>query len=113
MIGDWQKMDRVMGIVYRPIISKRGNKYLIEDYSDEVEPLDLPMDIVQGAMVFFYNLMNDLLSCTQSYMNQAVTNPKASQILEENGVGIKTFMDSLEVTFSSLKMYLNLNLMRR
>jgi hypothetical protein len=113
MIGDWQKMDRVMGIVYRPIISKRGNKYLIEDYSDEVEPLDLPMDIVQGAMVFFYNLMNDLLSCTQSYMNQAVTNPKASQILEENGVGIKTFMDSLEVTFSSLKMCLNLNLMRR
>lgn len=113
MIGDWQKMDRVMGIVYRPIISKRGNKYLIEDYDDNVEPLDLPMDIVQGAMVFFYNLMNDLLSCTQSYMNQAVTNPKASQILEENGVGIKTFMDSLEVTFSSLKMYLNLNLMRR
>lgn len=113
MIGDWQKMDRVMGIVYRPIISKRGNKYLIEDYDDNVEPLDLPMDIVQGAMVFFYNLMNDLLSYTQSYMNQAVTNPKASQILEENGVGIKTFMDSLEVTFSSLKMYLNLNLMRR
>lgn len=111
-INDWQKMDRVMAILYRPIKTKKKDKYLIEDYTGKEEPLDLDMETVQGAMVFFYSLLNDLLSCTQSFIKREVHRPQVLRLLEENGVGIKTFMESLEATFLNLRQYLNLNSMR-
>jgi len=107
MIGDWSKMHKVMAILYRPIVSVRKGKYLIEDYTGEEEPLDLPMNVVQGALVFFYNLMNDLLSCTRSFIKAEAVKPKTLQILEQSGVGIKTFMQSVEATFSGLTMLQN------
>ena len=109
MIQDWQKMDRVMSILYRPIKHRKGDKYLIEDYTGEEKPLDLPMDIVQGSLGFFLNLLNSLFTYIQNYTREAVMQPKASVILEKNGVGIKTFMDCLEETFSNLKMLVSLN----
>lgn len=109
MISDWQKMHRVMGVMYRPVKSRKKDKYLIEDY--EPNELDLPMDVVQGALVFFYNLLNDLLICTQSYINQEVV-IKNSQILERNGVGINQFTESLEATFSHLTRLLNSGYMK-
>ena len=111
-INDWQKMDRVMAILYRPITYRKKDKYLIEEYTGKEEPLDVTMDVVKGAFVFFYRLMNDLLIFTQSFIRDQVLQPKTSQILEENGVGIKTFMHSLETTFSGLRQYLGSSSMR-
>lgn len=108
MISDWQQMDKVMSIFYRPITVKRKGKYHIEAY-EEPQSLDLTMDVVCGVMVFFYHLLNDLLSCTQSFIVEAVSHPKTLQTLEENGIGIKTFMHSLQETFLNLKESLNLN----
>ena len=108
-INDWQKMDKVMAVLYRPITHERNGKYLIEEYTGKERPLDLSMDIVQGALVFFYNLLNDLLSYTQNYLKEAAHQTKASQILAQNGVGIKTFTESLEGIFFDLKQSISLN----
>ena len=112
MMGDWQKMDRVMSILYRPITAERKGKYLVEDYTGEGHSLDVSMDIANGALVFFYSLLNDLLICTQSYMMEAVQQPQVLQHLEKSGVGIKTSIQSLEEMFLNLRMSLNLNSMR-
>ena len=106
-LGDIQKLDQAMKVLYRPIISQTKDKYLIDEYKKESEDLDVTLDIALGAMVFFYNLMKDLLSFTQNYIEEAVQEPKVSQLLAKNGVGIKTFTHSLEEVFSGLKMSLN------
>ena len=100
---DIDTMDKAMAVLYRPITIKRGKKYLIEDYEGENGSLDVTLDIVLGANVFFSLLMTDLLNYTQSYIAQEVEhNPKVSQILEQNGVGSTAFINSLQETFLSL-----------
>jgi hypothetical protein len=106
-MNDVQKMHKAMAVMYRPITSQRKGKYLIEDYTGKEEPLDLTMDIVTGANVFFSSLMNDLLNCTQSYLNRVANQTQTSQILEQNGIGINQYMESLEVTFSGLRKLAN------
>ena len=107
-MNDWQTMDKAMKVMYRPIKSTYKDTYLVDDYKADGEGIDLTLDIVFGANVFFYNLMNDLLSYTQSYINNnLVKDQKVLQILQENGVGIKTFTHCLEEAFSDLKTLAN------
>lgn len=111
MINDWSKMDKVMSILYRPVTVRKGDKYQIEEYKD-VGSLDLTMDIVNGALVFFYNLLNDLLNSIQNYIQHQVITDKRLQSLEVNGVGINQSMDLLKVTFSDFKKLLNYDYMK-
>ena len=101
-------MDKAMNVLYRPITLKRSNGYLIEDYKANGEGLDTPLDVALGAIVFFSNLISDLLNYTQSYIKSEVAaNPKVSQTLEKNGVGTQAFTNSLEEIFSNLMMWQN------
>ena len=105
MIGDWQKMDKVMAIMYRPIASRglfnMRNKYTIEDYKEGVS-LDLPLDVVFGSLGFFLSLLNDLLSCIPSYIKEEIQ-AKNLQTLDVSGTGIRASMELLEETFSTLR----------
>lgn len=105
--SDYQKRDKVMAILYRPIKLESRGSYLIEDYTGKEKPLDLSMDIVKGADVFFYNIVKDCMSITLNYIKGAEIQAKISPILAKNGIGIKTFTQSLEATFLSLKEQLN------
>lgn len=102
-LKDWQKADMLMGVLYRPIASKRKDKYLIEDYKAGVS-LDFTMDIVFGAYFFLQILYLDLLSCIPNFIKEEVQQDQKLQSLVENGVGIKTFTNSLEEAFLGLKM---------
>ena len=102
-INDWQKMDKVMAVCYRPINYKHKDTYLIDDYTGEEKPLDVTLDVAIGCMLFFYNLTKDLVNYIPNFLEEAVAqDPKVSQILAKNGLGIKTFTQSLEGIFSSL-----------
>jgi hypothetical protein len=105
--SDYQKRDKVMSILYRPIKLESRGSYLIEDYTGKEEPLDLSMDIVMGADVFFCNIVKDCMSITLNYIKGAEIQAKILPILEKSGIGIKTFTQSLEETFLSLKEQLN------
>lgn len=105
--NDYDKRAKVMSILYRPIKAKRKGQYLIEDYTSKEEPLDLTMDIVRGAEVFFYNIVKDLMNITQSYISQEAVQTEISKTLDKNGVGIKTFMRLQEEIFLNLKEQLN------
>lgn len=105
--NDYDKRQKVMSILYRPITAKSRGNYLIEDYTGKEEPLDLPMDIVKGAEVFFYNILNDCVSYIQKCIEGEEIQTNLLQVLEKNGDGINQSMDLLRETFSDLKKQLN------
>ena len=103
-MGEVSKFDKAMAVLYRPTISSNNDKYLIKDYEGKGESLDLTMDLVNGALVFFYNLRKDLLSCTLNYIQKEVERkPKKYKTLEKNGDGIKTSMQLLKGTYLPLR----------
>ena len=110
-ITDWDTMHNAMAVLYRPIVNKLGNKYQIEEYKGSVTYADVmrhaPLDVVLGAMVFFYNLGNDLLKSTVNYLekNQEVQNILNKHNLENVGDGIQVSMLLLKETLEDLMKF--------
>ena len=108
-IGDFDNIEKAMGVLYRPIIQRYSNKYLIEEYKGDKSDLmkDMPMDAVLGSIVFFYHLGMDLSRTMLSYLQEGEMNSAQRQILEENGGGINQFTDSLKGILEDLKISLS------
>jgi hypothetical protein len=110
-IGNWDDMHRAMAVLYRPIITKSGNRYSIEDYNGSEAYSDImkdaPLNVVLGAMVFFYHLGNDLLINTLTYLeqNQTVMNIVNKHNSESDGDGIIPSMHSLKETLEDLMKF--------
>ena len=110
-ITDWDTMHNAMAVLYRPITNKLGNKYQIEDYKGSITYADVmrhaPLDVVLGAMVFFYTLGNDLLKSTINYLegNQEVQDILTKHNLENVGDGIQVSMLLLKETLEDLMKF--------
>lgn len=110
-ITDWDTMHNAMAVLYRPITNKLGNKYHIEEYKGSVTYADVmrhaPLDVVLGAMVFFYTLGNDLLKSTINYLegNQELQNILTKHNLENAGDGIQVSMLLLKETLEDLMKF--------
>lgn len=94
-LGDWQTMHKAMSVLYRPVKFKKGHKYQIEEYKGTNDTMkQAPLDVVFAAMVFFYNLNNELAQITLSYLemeaNKLTTQQK--ERLVQSGVGINRSM---------------------
>ena len=104
-LGDWSNMHKAMSVLYRPIKFKKGHKYNIEPYNGMNERLkQMPLDVVFSAMVFFYNLNNELVGTILNYL-QKETNKLTTQQkerLEASGVGINQSMELLKEMLPSL-----------
>ena len=88
-IGDWDNMHKAMAVLYRPITKKGINDtYEIEKYNGSITYSDVmkhaPLDVVFGANVFFYNLGNDLLKSTMTYLEN---NQEIQTILHQHNLG--------------------------
>ena len=109
-ISDWQQMHKAMAVLFRPVNFKSKDKYTIAPYSpnEDIQSLmkEMPMDVVMGAMVFFYDLGKELSMATLSYMEEEMKkSPQTSQlkeILAQSGVGINQFTHLLKEMSSSL-----------
>jgi hypothetical protein len=108
-IGDWDNMHKAMAVLYRPI-KKKGlnNTYEIEKYNGSITYSDVmkhaPLDVVFGANVFFYNLGNELLKSTMTYLeqNKQMQTILQQHNLENDGVGIHQSMLSLKEMLQDL-----------
>ena len=109
-ISNWDMMHNAMAVLYRPITKKIKDKYQIEDYNGSYTYCDAmkyaPVDVVLGAVVFFYNLGNELLKSTIHYLdnNKEFQNIANNHNLEVNGVGIAHSMLLLKEMLEDLKM---------
>jgi len=110
-IADWENIHKAMGVLYRPVTTKRKNQYLIEAYEsfDKYEMKQMPLNIVLGSLVFFWSLSKELMIHIPSFFKVEVENlsSQQKQILEENGVGIQAYMDSVKEMYYSLTMLQN------
>jgi hypothetical protein len=112
-LQSWDNFHKAMSVLYRPIKTRKGDKYDIKDYDPSVDMQELmkfaPLDICIAASVFFWTLESDLLQATLNYLEKEIAKEKnlsqtlAKQLnLPKDGDGIKAFMQSLKETSQSL-----------
>lgn len=109
-INDIQKLHIAMGVLYRPIKAKFKDMYEIEEYKADEGIMEvmksLPLDVVFGAMLFFYHLANDLLKAIPTYLKEKVK--EMSTHLRHNsevsGDGITQSIDLLTEMLQDLKL---------
>jgi len=70
----WQDMDRVMAILYRPVVKRHKEKYEIEEYDyrtaakrADIFLEELSVDIVNAAASFFLSIVMDYIKITALY----------------------------------------------
>jgi len=108
-ISDWQNIHKAMSVLYRPVNAKIKDKYTIAPYkpNDDIQEWmkQMPLSVVMSCLVFFYDLGIELSTASLVFLEKAMKKDKTSQLkeaLEESGVGISQFMDSLKETSQSL-----------
>jgi hypothetical protein len=112
-INDIQKMHIAMGVLYRPIKAKYKQLYEVESYeANELvmeEMKRLPLDVVFGAMLFFYHLVNDLLNHIPMYLEgkiQEMTTP-LNHNSDKSGDGIMQSINLLKEMLPDLTRLLD------
>ena len=104
-LADWETMDLAMGVLFRPVTFTRKEKYLIEDYetASKYDMKNMPLDVVMGALVFFWNLKTELLKHILNYLQnqKEVELPQHLIASLKNGVGFNPFTDSVMETLET------------
>jgi len=106
-INEWGNMHKAMAVLFRPIKQKQGHKYLIEEYEGSHKYSEvmkqMPLSVVLGAMVFFYNLTNELLNYIPNYLEEQLMKEQTiGQISQENGEAIQNYIHLLKETLRDL-----------
>lgn len=112
-LQSWDNFHKAMAVLYRPIKTRKGDKYDIKDYDPNIDMQELmrfaPLDICIAASLFFWTLERELLQATLNYLETEITKEKnLSQTLAKqlnfrnDGDGISHFMQSLKETSLSL-----------
>lgn len=84
-------------ILYRPVIQRKGDKYLIEKYKADLSLYDelkdtLTLDIYLGFISFFLRIQKDYINYTLKYIQEMVIDPEKKKVLEQNGLGLVGYM---------------------
>ena len=108
-IANWEDMHKAMGVLFRPINYKKKDKYIIEQYEsyEKYTMKEMPLDIVLGSLVFFWNLSKELMIHIPNYFKSEMQNLslQQKQTLEESGVGIQAYFALVEETcFNLMKL---------
>ena len=109
-IGDWENIEKAMAVLYRPVVNKLKDKYIIEDYKvgKDQEMLDMPMDAVLSSIFFLWNLGLDLSKAMMNYLDKEQTQALTEYLNSQpNGDGITQFTDLLKETLQDMKISLN------
>mgnify|MGYP005672192715 FL=1 len=109
-IGDWENIEKAMAVLYRPVVNKLKDKYIIEDYKvgKDQEMLGMPMDAVLSSIFFLWNLGLDLSKTMMNYLDKEQTQALTEYLNSQpNGDGITQFTDLLKATLHDMKISLN------
>lgn len=101
---DIQNWHRLAAILYRPIEHRLKNLYDIEKYEGTDKHcdkmLDVPVSIILGAYVFFYNLGRELLTATMDYLQEL---PQAEKEIIVEKLSLLKSTDGITVSMHSLE----------
>lgn len=82
-----EDLHRAAAVMFRPITKEYGKYYDIAPYtgSGADEMKDAPLGVINGALVFFYDLVNDLLKhIPTSFRKEIMETLKTSQLLDNS-----------------------------
>jgi len=107
---DIKEMHKLMAVLFRPIKNKDSlGNYEIINYQGTKQYADImkhmPLSIVNGALVFFSSLANELVSYTQKYMQAEQAKEKAQQTISKSGGGTLRLKSWLKARFGKLTVY--------
>jgi hypothetical protein len=93
-----EDLHKTMSILFRPITEADGfGNYKIKDYNGTEELCDvmklMPLSVVNGALVFFSSLANELLNYIQRYTKEEQAKETQHQITFANGDGTQPLMN--------------------
>ena len=109
-IGDNDNLHRALNVLFRPIKLNKGSRYIIEDYEPNDSELakDFPLDVVLGAIVFFYTLGKDLSTVMLNSLDKKNEKDLAQYLISQQSMdGSIQSMQSLTEILQSLKISLN------
>ena len=110
-LGDWENIHTAMNVLYRPIESVKGERYVIKDYNVDTKDnlLDMPLDAVISSVFFFYHLGKDLSVVMNRFLKKELKKAPhhSHQDSMLNGDGIKQFSHSLKAILEDLKISQN------
>jgi len=102
-----ETLHKLMAILFRPIKNKLDGEYEIINYQGTKEWAEVmrqvPLNIVNGALVFFYNLANDLEIYTLKFTALERAKEKRAGTLKSGG-GIRQYIRLLKGSRGSLNM---------
>ena len=112
-LQSWDNFHKAMAVLYRPIKTRKGEKYDIKDYDPNTDIQELmrfaPLNVCISASLFFWTLESELLQATLNYLEKNLKKDKslsqtlAKQLnLAKDGDGISRFMQSLKETSQNL-----------
>jgi hypothetical protein len=95
--GIENSMPEVMAILYRPIVEKKNDIYIIEAYDGNIsiraeEMKKMSAEQVQSAMVFFWSLGNELSKILPSYLMEQLNKMGKElqvKVSQKSGVGLE------------------------
>lgn len=110
-LTDEDNLNKAMAVLYRPIKSKVGDSYSIEDYdpSTEKQMKQMPMGVALGSVFFFMNLNKELLANTMDYLTKEAEKLTQQQVqdLQNHGVGINRSIQQVKEMLPSLTQLQN------
>ena len=84
-LKDQKNLHKVAAVMYRPIIKKYSDLYDIENYSanlrSQQDMKDAPIGIISQGVVFFYNIVNELLKDFPHYLEKETK--KVTEIIQQ------------------------------
>ena len=94
----YANLEKIMAVLYRPITQKKADEsYSIEPYephhTKQESMLNCKMDVVIGAMVFFYHIGQEFVKDMHHYSKKEKT--KKATTSTTNGVGMVSYIRSL------------------
>ena len=102
---DVAEMHKLMAVLFRPIKSKVGNNYKIVEYNGTEQRANvmkyMPLSIVNGSLVFFSNLANELIAYTQKYTTEEQARENTPATTSKSGVGMQRFLKCARAKFGS------------
>jgi len=101
---DVNEMHKLMAVLFRPIKTKDllGNYSIINYEGTERYAMIMkymPLSIVNGALVFFSSLANELVNYTQKYMIAEQARAKQPATTLQNGDGMRQFSTFVKAKF--------------
>lgn len=104
---DINEMHKLIAVLFRPIKNKDGlGNYEIINYKGTEQYANImkhtPLSIVNGALVFFSSLTNELVSYTQKYMAAEQAKEVQQLTTSKNGGGTLRLTNWLKARFGKL-----------